>query len=116
MSVSFSANEKRDSMYAPASAEKGRSNGCSSRTRSAKEATASCPTSRRERAPHSSASASHASPPAPVERIDSESSMQSITWYCRWDGFVRRSQILSFRKPEAMYGITLRIEMRFPVR
>ena len=34
--------------------------------------------------------------------------MRRITWYCRWDGFVRRSQILSFRKPEAMYGITLR--------
>ena len=66
------------------------------------------------------------------------------TWYCRLAGLVRRSHILSLRKPEAMYGITwqrrqaqvhykllnycplrhhpsdevsaLRIEMRLPVR
>eukprot|EP00962_Isochrysis_galbana_P005076 scaffold1394_cov109-Isochrysis_galbana.AAC.19 len=114
MSVSCCAKVKRDIMWAPASAEKGRSNGWSSRTCSAKLATASCPTSSRESAPQIRASASHANPPAPVLRIDSESSTHSITWYCRLAGLVRRSQILSLRYPEAMYGITLRIEMRLP--
>ena len=60
--------------------------------------------------------AAHASRPAPVWRMLSESSMATMTWYCRLDGLVRRSQILSLRKPEAMYGMTLRIAIRFPVR
>ena len=42
--------------------------------------------------------------------------MQIITWYWRLAGLVRRSQILSLRKPEAMYGMTFRMEIRLPVR
>ena len=32
--------------------------------------------------------------------------MHAITWYWRLAGLVRRSQILSLRKPDAMYGMT----------
>ena len=107
---------KRESMCAPASALKGRSKGCSSWVVSANESTDIWPTSSRESAWHTRARASHASLPAPVCFIDSESSMQTITWYWRLAGLVRRSQILSLRKPEAMYGMTFRMEIRLPVR
>jgi hypothetical protein len=40
--------------------------------------------------------------PAPLEAMERESSTTSITWYWRLEGLVRRSQILSFLKPEAM--------------
>lgn len=45
-----------------------------------------------------------------------ESSMASTIWYSLLEGLVRRSQILSLRNWEAMYGITLRMLMRLPVR
>ena len=44
------------------------------------------------------------------------SSIASSTWYSRALGFVRRSQILSFAKSDAMNGMILRMLRRLPVR
>ena len=51
---------------------------------------------------HSSASASRAASSQRFSRIERESSTHSSTWYFRLLGLVRRIQILSLRKPEAM--------------
>mmetsp|Transcript_12313 Transcript_12313/g.51796 ORF Transcript_12313/g.51796 Transcript_12313/m.51796 type:complete len:250 (-) Transcript_12313:1127-1876(-) len=74
------------------------------------------PTSSRAMALASRTMDSSARCPHRFSAIDLESSMARTTWYFRWDGLDRLSQILSFLKSEAMYGMILRMFRRLPVR
>mmetsp|Transcript_14446 Transcript_14446/g.39611 ORF Transcript_14446/g.39611 Transcript_14446/m.39611 type:complete len:424 (+) Transcript_14446:1438-2709(+) len=74
------------------------------------------PTSSRAIALASSTMDSSARCPHRFSAIDFESSMASTTWYFRWDGLDRLSQILSFLKSDAMYGMIFRMFRRLPVR